>query len=253
MATYVSYRAKLSLGLASLVFSAVTFSFVGKLVARAGPGFVETYGTDYGSFVLLGVASHSAAAAGLGCFRAAIRREQLQGTLEVLLTSELPESLIVLLSGLGELAAVGVGAAALLALAGGLFGLSLDVAPAAFPALILYGLFMIGLGLASAGTILVTKEGEPISWAFGALSGLLGGVYFPVDVLPRWLSTVSKALPTTHALALVRPATAVGVTAPPGQALALLSASAAVSVALGLAVLRFCFRKARANGTLRQY
>ena len=251
--TYLSYRAKLSLGLASLLLSVVTFSFVGKVVARAGPGFVEHYGTDYASFVVLGVAVHSVASGGLGCFRAALRREQLQGTLELLLTSALPEPLLVLLSGLGEFAIVAVGGVMFLAAAKGIFGVSLDVAPAAIPAVALYGLFMSGLGMASAGAILITKEGEPVSWFFGALSGLLGGVYFPVDVLPPWLSRISRILPTAHALSLVRPGALEESAPAAGHALALLAVSAAASVAFGVLALRWCLRRARRSGTLGQY
>ena len=253
IATYLSYRAKLSLGLASLLLSVVTFSFVGKVVARAGPGFVERYGTDYASFVVLGVAVHTIASAGLGCFRTALRREQLQGTLELLLTSSLPEPLIVLFSGLGELAVVAVGGAVVLAAAKGFLGVSLDVAPAAVPAVALYGLFMSGLGMASAGAILITKEGEPVSWIFGALSGLLGGVYFPVDVLPPWLSGISRILPTTRALSLVRPVGLAESTPAAGHALVILSISAAASLAFGLLTLRWCLRRARRSGTLGQY
>lgn len=249
----MSYRAKLSLGLASLLLSVVTFSFVGKMVSQAGPWFVERYGTDYASFVVLGVAAHSVASAGLGCFRAAVRREQLQGTLELLLTSGLPEPLIVVLSGLGELVVVAAGGAAFLAAAAGAFGVSLDIAPAAVPAAALYGLFMSGLGLASAGAILITKEGEPVSWVFGSLSGLLGGVYFPVDLLPPWLSRISGILPTTHALSLIRPVAPMGAAPASSAALAHLSLSAAASLGLGFLALRWGLRSARTRGTLGQY
>lgn len=252
-ATYLSYRAKLSLGLASLVLSVVTFSFVGKAVASAGPGFAERYGTDYASFVVLGVAAHSIASAGLGCFRSALRKEQLQGTLEVMLTSSLPETTLVFLSGLGEMAVTAVGGAAALLLAARAFGIGLDVAPSAIPAVALYGLFMSGLGLASAGAILITKEGEPVSWVFGAVSGLVGGVYFPVDLLPPWLSAVSRVLPTTHALSLVRQAPPCETGLEIGHSLALLTLSASSSLLLGLLALRWCLRRARATGTLGHY
>ena len=54
VATFLSYRAKLSLGLASLALSVLTFTLVGRVVEAAGPGFAERYGTDYASFAVLG-------------------------------------------------------------------------------------------------------------------------------------------------------------------------------------------------------
>ena len=304
-ATYVSYRAKLALSLVSLSLSVVTFALVGRVVATAGGGFVERYGTDYASFAIIGVAVHSIASTGLNCFRAAVRREQLQGTIETLLTSRMPASLVVFLGGLGELVLVAGGGVLFLCAAAGLLGVRVVPSPVAILAVGLYGSFMVGLGLASAGLVLVSKEGEPVSWLFGAVTGLLGGVYFPVDLLPAWLQAVARVLPTTHALALVRAAwtgiatpgspgvvarsggiagaTAMGVAAPSagvgslasvgsaapsvGTAVAasavvagssqlsfiLLSLQAVASIGVGLAVLRWGYRKARRLGTLGEY
>lgn len=254
VATYLSYRAKLSLGLASLSLSILTFALVGRVVDTAGPGFVERYGTDYASFAILGVAVHSMAAAGLGCFRSAVRREQLQGTLETLLVSRLPAAATVCMSGLGELALVLVGGIAFLGSARVFLGVSPVLTPAGALAVALYAVFMAGLGLASAGFILVSKEGEPVSWLLGATSGLLGGVYFPVDLMPSWLQRVAWWLPTTHALALVRGAHA-SCAPRPGSAASLLvlSASAACAVVAGLSVLGWGLRRARRQGTLGEY
>jgi len=44
------------------------------------------------------------------------------------------------------------------------------------------------------------KRGNPIAWLLNNLEGLFGGVYFPVTVLPSYLSVISKALPVTYAL-----------------------------------------------------
>jgi ABC-2 type transport system permease protein len=253
VATYLSYRAKLSLGLASLVLSLVTFVFVGRVVAASGPGFVERFGVDYTSFVVVGVLVHSVASSGLRVFRAAIRREQLQGTLELLLASAVPVPLIVLLAGAGELAVTAAGGAAFLAVAAALSGLHLTVTATTLAAVALYVAFMSGVGLASAGFVLVSKEGDPISWMLGAVSGLLGGVYFPVELLPEWLRRVAAFLPTTRALALAR--SGLGAPGPSSPAASLLSIAAAalLSIALGLLVLRWGHRRAMRAGTLGQY
>ena len=59
-------------------------------------------------------------------------------------------------------------------------------------------------GIMAASFIMVLKRGDPITWMFNSASALLGGVYFPVTVLPEWLQKVSLLLPTTHALKAMR-------------------------------------------------
>lgn len=251
-ATYASYRTRLVLGLASIVVSAITFYFVGSVVARAGPGFEARYGMTYSSYVLIGLFLHGVATAGLYSFRTAIRREQLQGTLELLLTTRLPPSAAILLSGLGEVLALGVGGAVLFSLASLVLGVELEFSWSLAAAAGLYTAAMCGVGLASAGVILVTKEGDPISWSFGALSGILGGVYFPVDLLPLWVQKLSVLLPTTHALRLAR-GQAASVAAGGELSVAFLVMCAALMPPLGLWVLRWGYERARVLGTLGQY
>lgn len=253
VATYLSYRAKLSLGLTSLVLSVATFVFVGRVVAASGSGFVERFGIDYTSFVVVGVLVHAVAASGLHVFRSALRREQLQGTLENLVTSGVPVPLLVLLAGVGELVVSAAAGAAFLAVASALTGLHLTITGPMLAAVALYVAFMSGVGLASAGFVLVSKEGDPISWLLGAASGLLGGVYFPVDLLPEWTRRVAHALPTARALALVR--SGLGAPGPASPAISLLglAAAALISIALGLLVLRWGHRRAVRSGTLGEY
>jgi len=255
LATYASYRAKLALGLASLLLSLVTFSFVGRVVAGAGTGFVERYGMSYTSFAVVGIFVHSLASSGLHSFRAAVRREQLQGTLELLLTTRLPAPVLVLLAGIGDLVITVVGGALLMAGAAALVGLDLRLSLPLVAALSLYLLVMCGVGLASAGVIMVSKEGEPVSWAVSGAAALLGGVYFPVDMLPDWLRGAAGALPTTHALAVARcGAGARGAASQAsGGSLLFLAAAAVVSLSVGLIVLEWGCCRARRAGTLAHY
>jgi ABC-2 type transport system permease protein len=255
LATYASYRAKLALGLASLALSLVTFSFVGKVVASAGNGFVEQHGMSYTSFAVIGVFVHSLAASGLHAFRSAVRREQLQGTLELLLTTRLPAPVLVFLAGSGELAITVLGGALVMSAAAALIGLDLRLSPDLALAFLLYLLAMCGLGLASAGVIMVSKEGEPVSWAVSGAAGLLGGVYFPVGLLPDWLQAVARALPTTHAVAIARYGSRTSSVLGPDTvgSLSFLALTALSSLTAGIIVLGWGCRRARSSGTLNHY
>jgi ABC-2 type transport system permease protein len=93
-------------------------------------------------------------------------------------------------------------------LAGMMFGLSL--AHVNFLAVLL--LFLLSaaafssIGILSATFTLVFKRGDPLLWLFGGLSWLLGGVFYPLQVLPRFLQHAAQLLPITHALVGMRAA-----------------------------------------------
>jgi len=254
VATYASYRSKLFLGFASLLLSAITFLFVGRVVELAGSGFEDEMGMTYTAFALIGVVVHGVSASGLHAFRKTVRREQLQGTFEQLVSSGRPVVLLVLLAGLSEIMIAQGVALGLAVIVSGLLGVTIPVTLPALTAVVLYSLTMCGIGFISAGLTTVFKEGEPVSWAFGALSGLLGGVYFPVSLLPVWLRRVAWMLPTSHVLPVAR----AGFRGPVHDAgtathLVFLLISAAVSVVVGLVVLRRGCDHARVTGTLREY
>ena len=60
------------------------------------------------------------------------------------------------------------------------------------------------LGVASAAFTLELKRGDPLLWLSGGLSWLLGGVFFPVEMLPDLLRQAALLLPITHALEALR-------------------------------------------------
>ena len=140
-------------------------------------------------------------------------------------------------------------------MAGGaaLIGLDLRLSPSLAVALGLYLLVMCGVGLASAGVIVVSKEGEPISWAVSGATGLLGGVYFPVSMLPGWLQAGARVLPTTHALAVARYGVEGATAHGSSGSLPFLAATAGVSLVVGFVVLEWGCRRARNAGTLGHY
>ncbi|MCD4690209.1 hypothetical protein K8S17_01995, partial [bacterium] len=87
LAHHMSYRAKIALGVLSAAVSIAMLVLVGRVVALAGPGFADRVGMSYTGFAFSGVLVHGLGTAALGAFRRAVRREQLQGTLEQLLAS----------------------------------------------------------------------------------------------------------------------------------------------------------------------
>lgn len=252
----LSYRLEAAIYALSVLLHAGTFYFVARMLGKAAVPALADYGGDYYPFVLVGIAFSAYQAAGLRAFTRSLREEQCLGTLEQVLAS--PARIPVLLLAWAQWDFLYATAEVLLylLLGAGLFGLSFGRCnpSAAFCVLLPALAAFMGLGLLSAAFVMRFKRGDPVAWLLGAASELLGGVYFPVILLPPWLKAFSSALPMTHALEGLRRSLLQGVplSGVLPQALAL-SAFAALSVPLGL----FCFQKslnaARSDGSLGHY
>ena len=111
-----------------------------------------------------------------------------------------------------------------------------------------------GIGLVSAGIIMVTKRGDPVSWIFTTLSGLVSGAFFPIAILPIWIRWTSYIMPTTYAIRALRKALLVNATfsSVRGDVL-ILTLMSLITVPMGLATFKWGFNKAREKGSLVEY
>jgi ABC-2 type transport system permease protein len=126
--------------------------------------------------------------------------------------------------------------------------------PAALAVIVLTITSLSGIGLMSAGIIIITKVGDPITWAFTTLTGLLSGVLFPVEYLPGYLQAVSMVLPTTHALHALRLTLIQNAGLPDViPQLLLLLLMTLITIPLGFVVIKLGFNQARRVGSLAQY
>jgi len=67
----------------------------------------------------------------------------------------------------------------------------------------------LGLGLISASIYLITgvhRGTEPVQWVIKILAKIASGVYFPVEVLPEGIQILSKIIPHTYTLNVIRKA-----------------------------------------------
>lgn len=105
-----------------------------------------------------------------------------------------------------------IGVAVTLALGVTAFGVDLQLSNLNVP-LLAFGvvsgiLATLAVGILLAGIALVTAfHSFSATEAVGAVFYLASGCIYPIDVLPAWLQTVSKALPFTYWMEIVRRAT----------------------------------------------
>ena len=67
-----------------------------------------------------------------------------------------------------------------------------------------------GLGIVSASYLLLFKRGNPARWLIVGASSLLGGMMYPVSVLPVPLQWMARLLPVTYSLEGMRQALLAG-------------------------------------------
>lgn len=248
----ISYRFNFLLSLVGVIFSAAIFYFLGKIV---DPSTVQDTANDYFSFALVGMAIAMYLRTGLGSFSESIREEQMMGTLEAMLATPTSLSTIILSSSLWSFIFTSVTVLVYLAV-GAALGISFAGANV-LGALILLVLTIAAysaLGIISAGFIIVFKRGDPINFVVSNLSMLLGGVLFPVSILPAWLRFFSHILPLTYSLEGIRGALlkGKGMSALGGDMLALAIISA-ILIPVSLVFFGLAVKHARRTGTLVKY
>jgi ABC-2 type transport system permease protein len=69
---------------------------------------------------------------------------------------------------------------------------------------LVFAISMIGVGLISISSIITIKSGNYIGTMYLSISSLLGGVAYPISVLPEKIRFMSELLPTTHFLNIFR-------------------------------------------------
>lgn len=250
-----SYRLSFFLDFISIFFSVAIFYFVGELIGVQTAPFLQDYGGNYFAFVLVGIAFSRYFGVAISSFASNLRQAQTTGTLEAMLTTPTPLSTIILSSSLWNF-----GFSTLQVLAYLLIGsLFLDVQidqGNIFGAVIVLGLSVIifsSLGILAASFVMVLKRGDPITWLFNVSFTLLGGVYYPVTILPSWMQTLSALLPVTYGLRAMRLALFQGAS---WQVLWQDLAPLAIFVSLlplGLLAFRFAVSRARQDGSLTHY
>lgn len=203
----LSYRFAFFLQFFSVFFNLFVFYFLSLLVGDAAAPYLDDYGGDYFAFVLIGLAFSGYFGVGLRSFANNLREAQTTGTLEAMLLTPTRLSTVILSSSLYDYGYVTVQVFVYLLLGSLLFGVQLNGnLPAAIVILALTIIAMTSLGIVAASFIMVLKRGDPVTWVFNSLTLLLGGVYYPVELLPDWLQTLSRLLPITYALQAMRQA-----------------------------------------------
>ncbi len=252
----VSYKLAFLLNIFGILVSILTFYFIDKLFGHKMVPYLEPYGGNYFAYVLVSIAFFTYVGTGLGSLSGRIRQEQMMGTLEAVLVSPTKISTLIVAMSLWNFIIASIDVIIYLLLGAFLFKVDLSHTNllSAFLILLLTVISFNALGVISASFIMVFKRGNPVPWIMNTAAGLLGGVYFPITVLPVWLRTFSYLLPITYSIRAMQLAVY------RGYSLSQLTFEITVLFVFSLFLapfsilsFRYAIKKAKRDGTLIQY
>jgi len=248
----LTYKLSFVLGIFATFYGLIGLFFISRVVSPGGKvGSPE----EYFRFIVVGVALANVLRASVTTAATNARREQLEGTLEILATQPVPLFALALgWSALPVLEALLDGLITILvAIPLGFTGLSPDPL-----SLLLVGVLSVvvflAIGFVGAALVLAIQQGAGIMSVVVAGMVLVSGVAFPVSVLPASLRALSEISPLTYAIEALRGALLEGKN--PTQlagSLGVLALFAVVLAPLSLLVLTSCFRYARTRGVLARF
>lgn len=251
----MSYKFDFFLRMFFMLFNILTYYFIAKMMGDAAAKYLEPYGGDYFSFVLIGMAFSGYLMISLRSFSESVRDEQMMGTLEAMMVTPTSTSSIIALSSLWSFIFASF-RVLLYLIIGMLLGVDMTHAniAGALIILILTIICFSSIGILSASFIMVFKRGDPINMLLMGSSELFGGVLFPIEVFPEWLQSISHILPITYSVSGMRHALLQGYSlsslAPDIFILAIFSI---VLLPLSLFIFDKSVLKVKAEGGLVQY
>jgi ABC-2 type transport system permease protein len=250
-----SYRVRTLVSLGGLLASVIPLYFVAGAVQPIMGDAIATQGGQAFGFLLVGLATLSLVNASVNALQSEVGSGIKTGTLEAMLAT--PVSLGSLLSGLAGFNLLWTGIrCALMLVVGWTLGANLIPGQSAYAAVILALIVAAHLpfGILGAALVLAFRTAGPLPKAVNFVSALLGGVYYPTEVVPSWLELVSACLPLTYGLRALRRVYL------EGESLLAVSGDLAVMVMVGFVLLAltsstliWALRYARREGTLAQY
>lgn len=256
MLVFISYKLQLVLSVISVFVSLISFYFmVNFLDLNQFNPKLSSLGGNYLSFLIIGTIYLGLTSVGQSSFAGTISEEQSLGTLEQLFVSKTPLWQLLLFSSVWNYFTTIINMITVLFLYNHFFSVKLNAnILSSIVILVVSSIAMMGIGIMSAGFIIRFKRGDPISWAIGILTGLLSGIYYPVNILPSYLQALSKILPPTYAISALRKATLANANITQvSNELLILIIFALITVPIGLIIFKKSFDYARKEGSLSWY
>jgi ABC-2 type transport system permease protein len=248
-----SYRAALVLETFEALFGVATFYYLSRFVESDALDRALPSGSNYFAFALVGFAFFDYLGTALNAFDSSLEEARQNRTLEALLVTQTPLSVILTGSAVYPFVALALRTCVYLIFGMLFFGFAPHGAHWAGGAVILaVSIFAFaGLGILSASYQMLFKRGNPAKWIVLGVAGLVGGLMYPVTILPGPLRMVARLIPVTYSLEGMRAALLEGAGwSKLWPSIAALLLFAVVLLPLSFVVFAWALRRTKVNGTL---
>jgi ABC-2 type transport system permease protein len=249
---FLSYRGRVAMQLMTGFFTVVLFYYISRLVR------VSAFKTadDYFAFAVIGVAIMEVVGSTLSLLPMKVRQELVAGTFERVVVSPFGPVGSIAAMTLFPLATALIMGAISVAFAGIVFGLPIEWSTAGFavPASILAAAAFAPFALIVSAAVLAFKQAGAVTGFIVTGLSLVGGFFFPINLLPGWIQWTSDVQPFTPAVELLRHLI---VGAPIGASVWVdvvkLVLFGAVLLPVGLLALKTAVRFGQRRGTIIEY
>lgn len=250
-----SYRLRMLGSIAGLLLSVIPLYFIATALQPIMADKIAHEGGQYFAFLMVGTVTFMLLPTAMQSLPGSIGGGIRSGVFEALLGTR--ARLPALLAGMSGFGLLWTALRAFTMLIGGwLLGAAIlwSQLGSAVLILVLIVLAYLPFGLIGGAMVVAFRTTGPLSKAVLTLSALLGGVYYPTQVIPSWIQSISAFIPLTYGLRSLRRTMLEGesLTAVLPD-LGILGLFIVVLMSIGVLSLNGALRYARHAGTLTQY
>jgi ABC-2 type transport system permease protein len=248
-----TYRTVFVLEAVEALFGAAMFYYVARFVDTPELQRTLPQGGSYFAFSLVGFVFLDYLNAALDTFDRSLEEARDSGTLEHLLVTQASLPVFVAGSAIYPFVATTLHIVVYVAWGAALFGFPVHAANWVTVIVVLLATLLAfsGLGILSSSYLLLFKRGNPAKWFFLGISSVVGGMLYPVSILPHWLQVVARFNPVTYALEAMRAALLGGASVRAvWHPLTVLFLSALLLLPVSMSVFGWALRRTKITGTL---
>lgn len=259
---FLSYRSWVITETLSTVASIAMYSLMGLQVEASRLGETSYGNVTWLAFALIGVSSANYLWMCISRISHSMLSEIREGTLEPIISSPIKMRSYIIGQSIRGFLVSGYFMIGVLLVGIFLLRVPLVVTPETVLSFLVIILIMVGsyvgIGVMTAGIILVYKRGDPLTFLFASITEFLGGVLFPLDYLRNYplLWAFAWLMPYTYALDAARYVllTGSGLASPNVlKDVVILIVYTAVSIPLGFRVFKWGYNRMRDDGTTATY
>ena len=253
--TALSYRVNMFFTFTGVVVGVVPLYFIGHALQPMMAPNIRSESPEYFAFLVVGIVTYQFVSTSINALHGSLSGEISSGSFEALVSTPTPLASL-LLGMVSQAFSMTALRSLVLSIAAVAFGAHI-VWSGVLPSLLILLLIVLSylpFGIFAASLVLAFRATGPFPGAIATASALLGGVYYPTQVIPSWILGLSKFIPLSYGLRSLRRSLLDGAPLSASAAdLTVLTVATVVLMAVSLAGFLKALSYAKHSGTLTQY